>query len=123
MKRTYVITALGVFGISVLNAQNITQQQAPYAGVIGTTLADSKEAWTRNAVAPQGAPNVVWIVLDDVGFGTSSAFGGLIPTPTFDSLANTGLRYTNFHTTAICAPTRAAVLTGRNHHRVHEGGF
>ncbi|SEN86467.1 arylsulfatase [bacterium A37T11] len=123
MKRTYAITALGIFGISALNAQNITQQQAPYKGIIGTTLADSKEAWTRNTVAAQGAPNVVWIVLDDVGFGTSSAFGGLIPTQTFDSLANTGLRYTNFHTTAICAPTRAAVLTGRNHHRVHEGGF
>jgi arylsulfatase len=66
---------------------------------------------------------VVWILLDDVGYGASSAFGGLIQTPVFDSLANNGLRYTNFHTTAICAPTRAALLTGRNSHYVHVGGF
>jgi arylsulfatase A-like enzyme len=73
--------------------------------------------------APAGAPNIIWILLDDVGFGASSAFGGVIHTPTFDSLANNGLRYTNFHTTAICSPTRSALLTGRNHHSVHFGLF
>ena len=67
--------------------------------------------------------NVVWILLDDVGFGASSTFGGLIQSPTFDSLAQNGLRYTNFHTTAICAPTRSALLTGRNSSSVHEAGF
>jgi arylsulfatase A-like enzyme len=66
---------------------------------------------------------VVWIILDDVGFGASGTFGGLISTPNFDMLAANGLRYTNFHTAGICAPTRAALLTGRNHHFVHEGGF
>ncbi|SDZ82187.1 arylsulfatase [Pedobacter hartonius] len=72
---------------------------------------------------PKDAPNVVWIILDDVGFGASATFGGLIKTPNFDTLANQGLRYTNFHTAGICAPTRASLLTGRNHHYVHEGGF
>jgi arylsulfatase len=73
--------------------------------------------------APAGAPNVVWILIDDVGFGAAGTFGGLINTSTFDSLATNGLRYTNFHTTAICAPTRSALLTGRNSSSVHESGF
>ena len=118
-KKGLLITALLVaqFGF----AQD--QQNAEYKGVIGKTLADSKEYWPEPVKAPKGAPNVVWILLDDVGFGASSAFGGLIETPTFDALANNGLRYTNFHTTAICAPTRAALLTGRNSGRVHVSGF
>lgn len=118
-------TVLGIFTftVSFVHAQDITQQQAPYKGVVGKDFASSKESWVDPVVASEGAPNVVWILLDDVGFGASSTFGGLINTPTFDSLANNGLRYTNFHTAAICAPTRAALLTGRNHHRVHEGGF
>lgn len=99
------------------------QQDTAYHGTIGKTLADSKEYWAPPVKAPAGAPNVIWILLDDVGFGASSTFGGVIATPTFDSLANNGLRYTNFHTTAICAPTRAALLTGRNQHSVHMGGF
>ncbi|MBB4802009.1 arylsulfatase [Flavobacterium nitrogenifigens] len=94
-----------------------------YKGVVGKTLADSKEYWIEPVKPPEGAPNVVWILLDDVGFGATSAFGGLINTPTFEKLANNGLRYTNFHTTAICAPTRSALLTGRNSHAVHVGGF
>lgn len=73
--------------------------------------------------APQGAPNVVLIMLDDVGFSTAGTFGGLAETPVFDNLAKNGLRYTNFHTTGLCAPSRAALLTGRNHHNVHMGHF
>lgn len=92
-----------------------------FKGVQGKTLADSKQWFPEKIKAPQGAPNVIWILLDDVGFGASEAFGGLISTPTFDSLAANGLRYTNFHTTAICAPTRAALLTGRNSHAVAMG--
>jgi arylsulfatase A-like enzyme len=99
------------------------QTTQPYGGTIGKTLAESKEYWAPPVKAPAGAPNVIWILLDDVGFGASSTFGGVIATPTFDSLANNGLRYTNFHTTAICAPTRAALLTGRDSHAVHMGGF
>ena len=104
-----------------LVAQNGAEQT--YQGTVGKTLADSKEWWAAPAKAPAGSPNVVVIILDDVGFGASSTFGGLIRTPTLDSLANSGLRYTNFHTCAICAPTRSALLTGRNSHFVHEGGF
>ena len=99
------------------------QTAQPYQGVVGRTLAESKEWWPEPVKAPAGAPNVVWILIDDVGFGAAGTFGGLIQTPTFDSLANNGLRYTNFHTTAICAPTRSALLTGRNSASVHESGF
>jgi arylsulfatase len=112
---------VGILLSLAARAQNSSEQ--PYQGVVGKTLAESKEWWPDPIKAPAGAPNVIWILLDDVGFGASSAFGGLISTPTFDSLANNGLRYTNFHTAGVCAPTRAALLTGRNHHFVHEGGF
>ncbi|HTE28987.1 MAG TPA: arylsulfatase [Chryseolinea sp.] len=95
----------------------------PYKGKTGRNLAETQQSWPEHKKAPQGAPNVVWILLDDVGFGAVSTFGGLIKTPTLDSLANNGLRYTNFHTTAICSPTRAALLTGRNSHSVHMGLF
>ncbi|MFP1132659.1 transposase [Asticcacaulis sp. W401b] len=69
--------------------------------------------------APAGAPNVLLIMTDDVGFGTPSTFGGPVPTPAFDELAAHGLRYNQFHTTAMCSPSRAALLTGRNHHSVN----
>lgn len=74
-------------------------------------------------VAPAGAPNILLVMTDDVGFGSSSTFGGLIPTPNLDELADNGLRYTRFHTTAMCSPTRAALLTGRNHHAVNSGSI
>jgi hypothetical protein len=71
--------------------------------------------------APAGAPNVVIILIDDLGFGATTPFGGPIPTPTLEQLAQTGLRYNNFHTTALCSPTRAALKSGRNHHTVNMG--
>jgi len=114
-----VIMAIGLIGLQSAKAQN----NQPYGGVVGKTLDDSKEWWPEPHKAPAGAPNVLWIILDDVGFGASSTFGGIIKTPNFDTLASNGLRYTNFHTAGICAPTRSALLTGRNHHYVHEGGF
>lgn len=119
MGRLFVATLLVCFSF----IQKISAQVQPYQGTIGKTLAESKQWWPEPVKAPAGSPNVIWILLDDVGFGASSAFGGLINTPVFDSLANNGLRYTNFHTAGICAPTRAALLTGRNHHFVHEGAF
>jgi arylsulfatase A-like enzyme len=122
-KRTLTLLVAGLISIGYASAQNITQQQEPFKGVIGKTLGDSKEAWTTPIKAPVGAPNVVLILLDDVGFGATATFGGVIKTPTFDTLASQGLRYTNFHTAGICAPTRASLLTGRNHHYVHMGGF
>ena len=125
MKEKRVFKAITSTLILALSAETALQAQAapPYQGVVGRTLADSKEWWPDPVKAPAGAPNVVWILLDDVGFGASETFGGLIQTPTFDNLAANGLRYTNFHTCAICAPTRSALLTGRNSASVHESGF
>ncbi len=73
--------------------------------------------------APAGAPNVIIVLIDDIGFGGPSTFGGPIPTPTFDKLAATGLRYNNFHTTALCSPTRVALKCGRNHHTANAGSI
>ena len=88
----------------------------PFPGVIGRTLDESSPAWPEPTRAKEGAPNVLFFVLDDVGYGQLSSYGGLVNTPTLDKLAERGLRYTNFHTTALCSPTRGCVLTGRNHH-------
>ncbi len=93
------MTALAA--ILMMTAQ--AQAQQPFPGKIGRTLADSTEAWPAPVRAPAGAPNIVWILLDDVGYGAASAFGGGISTPRLEELAQQGLRYTNFHTTAICA--------------------
>ncbi len=92
-----------------------------FKGKIGPTLKGSKADFPRQVEAPPGAPNVLVVILDDVGFGHAGAFGGAVATPTMDSLAKEGLRYTAFHTTALCSPTRAALLTGRNHHSVGSG--
>ena len=94
---------------------------APFKGQIGLSAQDSKSDFPKPVEAPKGAPNIVLILLDDVGFGASSTFGGPCDTPTMDKLAKSGLRYTQFHTTALSSPTRAALLTGRNHHTVHTG--
>jgi arylsulfatase len=87
-----------------------------FPGVIGRTVSESEPAWPQPLRAKKGAPNVIFVILDDVGYGQMSAFGGLVSTPNFDRLVQHGLRYTNMHTTALCSPTRACVLTGRNHH-------
>jgi arylsulfatase len=88
----------------------------PFSGTIGRTLETSSPAWPAPPTAPEGAPNVLMVVLDDVGYGQLSAFGGLCETPNLDRLAERGLRYSNFQTTALCSPTRGCLLTGRNHH-------
>jgi arylsulfatase len=90
----------------------------PFPGRIGRTWDVSEPAFPVPRTAPEGAPNILYVVLDDVGFGAADAFGGLIETPNIRKLADNGLRYTNFHTTALCSPTRACLLTGRNHHSV-----
>ena len=77
--------------------------------------------WPKEVAAPQGAPNVLLVMTDDVGFGATEVFGGPIPTPTYARLAKNGLRYNRFHTTALCSPSRAALLTGRNHHVASTG--
>lgn len=93
----------------------------PFAGKIGKTYADSTPAFPEPVKAPKGAPNVFMILGDDIGFGAASTFGGPVPTPNLDRLAARGLVYNRFHTTAMCSPTRAAMLTGRNHHAVGNG--
>ena len=90
----------------------------PFTGVIGRTTEESSPAWPEPPRPPEGAPNVLIWVLDDVGYGQLSSFGGLVETPVLDSLAANGLRYTNMHTTALCSPSRGCILTGRNHHSI-----
>jgi arylsulfatase len=90
-----------------------------FSGHIERTAGESVPAWREPVRAKPGSPNVLIVVLDDVGFGQIGAFGGLIDTPELDRLADSGLRYNNMHTTALCSPTRSCILTGRNHHRNH----
>jgi arylsulfatase A-like enzyme len=89
--------------------------------VVGLTYKDSNPCWPKVAEPPKGAPNVVFLVLDDIGYGCLGCFGGPVSAPNIDKLAAGGLRYSNFHTTGICSPSRACLLTGRNHHSVGMG--
>ena len=93
----------------------------PFGGTINLNAAQSKPWWQPRTVPPEGAPNILLIMTDDVGFAAPSTFGGVIPTPALDRVAANGLRYTNFHSTSLCSPTRAALITGRNHHSVGFG--
>ena len=93
----------------------------PFGGTIGTTVAASKPWWPPTAQPPAGAPNILVVLFDDVGFSDFGCYGSPIKTPTIDKLAAEGLRYSGFHTTAMCSTTRAALLTGRNHHSVGVG--
>src|SRR5215471_3520529 len=139
-----VISASGALGLAVLlvglftslDAQQPPTPQSPppqtpselprpdptFRGNVGRTYQDSDPAQFPQPVqAPKGAPNVVLILIDDAGFGQFSTFGGGVPSPTMDKLAAEGLRYNKFHTTALCSPTRAALITGRNHHSAASG--
>ena len=93
----------------------------PFGGVIKETASGSTPFWPPRVVPPKGAPNVLLIMTDDQGYGVPGTFGGVIPTPALDRVAAAGLRYTEFHSTALCSPTRAALITGRNHHEVGYG--
>ncbi|WP_137176802.1 arylsulfatase [Roseomonas sp. AR75] len=95
----------------------------PFTGTILPNAVDSSPAWPPQVMPPARAPNVLLILTDDVGYAAPSTFGGVIPTPTLDRVAAAGLRYTQFHTTALCSPTRAALLTGHNHHQVGFGNI
>jgi arylsulfatase len=106
------------------SAQNvIPKPEPPFKGKIGRLVKDSKPDFPKGVEAPKGAPNVLLIMTDDVGFGASSVFGGPIQTPNFQRLADSGLRYNMFHTTALCSPSRAALISGRNHHSVASGNI
>jgi arylsulfatase len=105
-----------------LSAQEVLPRPDPkFNGVIGQTYKDSTPDKIPLVKAPAGAPNVLLILIDDAGFGQWGTFGGQVPTPNLDRLAQEGLSYTQFHTTALCSPTRAALLTGRNSHSASTG--
>ncbi|HET9045880.1 MAG TPA: sulfatase-like hydrolase/transferase, partial [Casimicrobiaceae bacterium] len=106
---------------TTLQGNQLPPPPPKFGGVINENAKDSKPWWPPRVVPPKGAPNVLLIMTDDQGYGVSSTFGGVIPTPNMDRLAKVGLRYTQFHSTALCSPTRAAIITGRNHHSTGYG--
>jgi arylsulfatase A-like enzyme len=104
-----------------LDGKQLPPLPPAFGGVIKESAADSTPWWAPSVVPPQGAPNILLIMTDDQGYGVSSTFGGVIPTPAMDRIAQAGLRYNHFHSTALCSPSRAALITGRNHHSVGSG--
>jgi len=101
---------------TTIDGKQLPAPDPKFGGVIKENAAESKAWWAPRVSPPKGAPNVLLIMTDDVGFGAPSTFGGVIPTPALDRIAKAGLRYTQFHSTSLCSPTRAALITGRNHH-------
>lgn len=99
-----------------IDGRQLPPPDMKWGGVIKDDALQSKPWWTPRVVPPAGAPNVLLIITDDAGFGVPSTFGGVIPTPTMERIANAGLRYNRMFSTALCSPTRAALITGRNHH-------
>ena len=101
---------------STISGKQLPPPDPKFGGIIKDGALQSKPWWAPRVVPPKGAPNVLLIITDDAGFGVPSTFGGIIPTPTMDRLASEGLRYNRTFSTALCSPTRAALITGRNHH-------
>jgi arylsulfatase A-like enzyme len=99
-----------------IDGKQLPPPDPQFGGVIKDSAVDSKPWWSPTIVPPEGAPNVLLIMTDDQGYGVCSTFGGVVSTPALDRIAKAGLRYTQFHSTALCSPTRAALITGRNHH-------
>src|SRR5277367_782350 len=106
---------------TTIDGKQIPPPPPKFGGVIKESAKDSTPWWPPRIVPPKGAPNVLLIMTDDQGYGVSGTFGGVIATPALDRIANAGLRYIQFHSTALCSPTRAALITGRNHHSVGSG--
>ncbi len=101
---------------TTIRGKQLPPPDPKFDGVIKEKATDSKAWWPPRIVPPKGAPNVLVIMTDDCGFGAPGTFGGVVPTPALDRIAQNGLRYTQFHSCALCSPTRAALITGRNHH-------
>ena len=101
---------------TTISGKELPPPDPKFGGVIKEKASESKAWWPPRVVPPKGAPNVLLIMTDDCGFGSPSTFGGVVPTPAMDRIAKGGLRYTNFHSTSLCSPSRAALITGRNHH-------
>ncbi len=106
---------------TTIDGKQLPAPPPKFGGKIERNAAQSQAYWPARITPPKDAPNVLLIITDDVGYGTPSTFGGVVPTPTLDRVAANGLSYTNFHSTALCSPTRAALITGRNHHSVGFG--
>src|SRR5262245_11837586 len=106
---------------TTIDGKQLPPPPPTFGGVIREDAKDSKPWWPPTVVPGKGAPNVLLIMTADSGFGSPSTFGGVIPTPALDRIAKNGLRYTHFHSTSLCSPTRAALITGRNHHAVGYG--
>lgn len=108
-------------GIGQGQSKSFAKYGQEFKGKIAESYAESEEWWPTPPKPPEGTPNVIIFLLDDTGFAHLGSFGGLIDTPNIDRLAANGLRYNNFHTTALCSPSRAAIMAGRNHHRIGLG--
>lgn len=117
------LLVLGLSATAVAGNNDLPRPDPVFNGKALPSVEDSRPHWPAQSLAREDAPNVLLVMTDDVGFGSSSAFGGSVPTPALDRLSDSGLRYNNFHTTAMCSPTRAALLSGRNHHRVGFGAL
>jgi arylsulfatase len=119
------IQVTGILGspsaTTTISGKQLPAPDPQFGGVIKDGALQSKAWWPPRVVPPKGAPNILLIMTDDAGFGVPSTFGGVIPTPALDRIARAGLRYNNIHSTALCSPTRAALITGRNHHSVGFG--
>jgi arylsulfatase A-like enzyme len=101
---------------TTVDGKQLPAPDPKFGGVIKQKASESKPWWPPAVVPPKDAPNVLLIMTDDCGFGAPGTFGGVVPTPALDRIAKAGLRYTQFHSCALCSPTRAAIITGRNHH-------
>ena len=130
MKNRNLILILSIFMIVACQPQTEKQTEVSddfakygqeFKGKIAKSYEESEEWWPSAPKPPEGTPNVIIFLLDDTGFGHLSSFGGLVETPRIDQLAENGLRYNNFHTTALCSPTRASIMAARNHHRIGLG--
>src|SRR5215469_3176782 len=106
---------------TTIGGEQLPPPPPKFGGVIKESYQDSTPWWPPRVVPPKGAPNVLLIMTDDQGYGVPGTFGGVIPTPALDRIAKAGLLYTESDSTALCSPTRAALITGRNHHSVGFG--
>lgn len=121
MRTPFILSFCSLFLTPLTAEAQLPQPDPQFKGKVAESWQDAQPDYPQPVQAPDGAPNVLLILLDDVGFGMCSPFGGPVPTPNLEKLASGGITYTRFHTTALCSPTRAALLSGRNHHSCGTG--
>src|SRR5262252_799098 len=123
MTRRFAAAVVIFLASTALAEDALPRPDRPFRGVADRTLAGSRPDYPHAVRAPAGAPNILLVLIDDAGFGNPSTFGGPVATPPLDRLAQSGLRYNRFHVTALCSPTRAALLSGRKHHAIGFGSL